>query len=80
VVETRPIFRWKTADKVPENEQEQQIYQYVLKNGSITTTKAMEFLNLKQRRSREIIAKMIDDGWLRKEGSSRSTVYVYREH
>ena len=32
--------------------------------------------DLKQRRAREILFNMIEDGWLRKEGASRSTIYV----
>ena len=71
-----PLNRRKTADKVPVNEQEQQIYKYVLENVGITTTQAMELLGIKQRRTREILVKMVENGWLRKEGASRSTIYV----
>lgn len=71
-----PLNRRKTADKVPVNEQEQQIYKYVLENVGITTTQAMELLGIKQRRTREILGKMVERGWLKKEGASRSTVYV----
>lgn len=28
------------------------------------------------RRTREILVKMVENGWLRKEGASRSTIYV----
>ena len=38
---TPPINRRETADKVPLNEQEQQIYKYVSKNAGITTAQAM---------------------------------------
>ena len=58
------------------NVQEQQIYKYVLENVGITTTQAMELLGIKQRRTREILGKMVESGWLKKEGASRSTVYV----
>ena len=71
-----PLNRRETADKVPTNEQEQQIYKYVLENVGITTTQAMELLGIKQRRTREILGKMVERGWLKKEGASRSTVYV----
>ena len=71
-----PENRRETADKVPANEQEQQIYKYVLENAGITTAQAMKLLGIKQRRSREILAKMVEKGWLRKEGASRSTIYV----
>ena len=65
-----------TAVKPPANEQEQQIYKYVTENVGITTAQAMKLLGIKQRRTREILAKMVDNGWLRKEGASRSTIYV----
>ena len=68
--------RRETADKVPASEQEQQIYKYVSENVGITTAQAMKLLGIKQRRTREILAKMVDNGWLRKEGASRSTIYV----
>ena len=71
-----PLNRRETADKVPANEQEQQIYKYVLENVGITTTQAMELLGIKQRRTREILVKMVENVWLRKEGDSRSTIYV----
>ena len=71
-----PLSRRETADKVPVNEQEQQIYKYVTENVGITTAQAMKLLGIKQRRTREILAKMVDNGWLRKEGASRSTIYV----
>lgn len=65
-----------SANKVPTNEQEQQIYNYVLENPSITTTQAATLLNIGQRRARNLLVKMVDDRWLNKEGASRSTVYV----
>lgn len=71
-----PLNRRETADKVPVNEQEQQIYKYVSENAGITTTQAMKLLGIKQRRTREILVKMVENGWLRKEGASRSTIYV----
>lgn len=71
-----PIKCRKTADKLPTNEREQQLYKYVLENAGITTAQAMELLGVKQRRAREILVKMVESGWLRKEGASRSTIYV----
>ena len=61
---------------MPTNEQERQIYNYVLENPSITTTQAATLLNIGQRRARNLLVKMVDDRWLNKEGASRSTVYV----
>ena len=71
-----PLNRRQTADKVPVNEQEQQIYKYVSENAGITTAQAMKLLGIKQRRTIEILVKMVENGWLRKEGASRSTTYV----
>lgn len=62
--------------KLPKNEQEQKIYKYILENASITTVKVMELLGVKQRRAREILSKMIECGWLTKEGASKRTIYV----
>ena len=76
IADKPPINRRKTADKMPANEQEQQIYKYVSENTSITTAQAMKLLGIKQRRTREILVKMVENGWLRKEGASRSTIYV----
>ena len=71
-----PENRRKTADKLPITEQEQLIHKFALENGSITTVQATELLGIKQRRAREILGKMVDKHWLRKEGASRSTIYV----
>ena len=65
-----------TTEKMPDSEQEQQIYKYVLENGSITTAETVELLDVKHRRARAILLNMIKDGYLRKEGASRSTIYV----
>ena len=64
------------ADKIPDNEQEQQIYKYILENGYITTAETVEILDVKHRRARAILLNMIKDGYLRKEGAARSTIYV----
>lgn len=66
----------QSADKVPTNEQERQIYNYVLENPSITTTQATTLLSNGQRRARSLLVKMVDVRWLNKEGASRSTIYV----
>ena len=65
-----------TTEKMPDNEQEQQIYKYVLENGSITTAETVEILDVKHRRARAVLLNMVKDGYLRKEGAARSTIYV----
>lgn len=57
-------------------EQEQQIYKYVLENGFITTAETVEILDVKHRRARAVLLNMVKDGYLRKEGAARSTIYV----
>ena len=58
------------------SEQEQQIYKYVLENGSITTAETVEILDVKHRRARAVLLNMVKDGYLIKEGAARSTIYV----
>ena len=65
-----------TIEKMPDSEQEQQIYKYVLENGSITTAETVEILDVKHRRARAVLLNMVKDGYLRKEGAARSTIYV----
>ena len=65
-----------TAEKLPDNEQEQKIYKYVSENGSITTAETAELLDVKQRRARAVLLNMVKDGYLRREGAARSTIYV----
>ena len=65
-----------TTGKMPDSEQEQQIYKYVLKKGSITTAETVEILDVKHRRARAVLLNMVKDGYLRKEGAARSTIYV----
>ena len=65
-----------TMKKMPDSEQEQQIYKYVLENRSITTAETVEILDVKHRRARAVLLNMVKDGYLRKEGAARSTIYV----
>ena len=65
-----------TTGKMPDSEQEQQIYKYVLEKGSITTAETVEILGVKHRRARAVLLNMVKDGYLRKEGAARSTIYV----
>ena len=65
-----------TTGKMPDSEQEQQIYKYVLENGSITTAETVQILDVKHRRARAVLLNMVKDGYLRKEGAARSTIYV----
>ena len=65
-----------TIERLPDNEQERKIYQYVLENGSITTSMVAELLEVKQRRARAILQDMVEGNYLRKEGAARRKIYV----
>ncbi len=71
-----PGKRRYSTDKLPINEQEKLIYKFVLEHGAITTAQATKILKVKQRRAREILVKMVEKNYLKKEGASRSTMYV----
>ena len=64
------------TEKMPDNEQEQQIYKYVPENGSITATETAELLEVKPRRARAVLLNMVRESYLKKEGAARSTIYV----
>ena len=74
-----PDINKKMPDSIgelPDNEQERKIYQYVLENGFITSSRTAELLAVKQRRARAVLRDMIEGNYLRKEGAARSTIYV----
>ena len=69
------------ADKVPTNADKlsvqcKLVIEFVEKEGKITSHQAENLLNVKQRRAREILSKMADEGILLKNGAYKSTVYV----
>lgn len=76
----------KSADKIQESADKSQksadksqhklVLEYVQKNGKITSHQVEELLNVKQRRAREVLSKMVDKGTLIKQGAYRSTVYM----
>lgn len=66
----------KTAKKFPKDRQERLLYEYVLTNQSISSAEAATLLDVKPRRAREILHKLLESHWLQKEGASRSTVYT----
>ena len=65
-----------STGKVPETDQEKQIYKVAQKNGFVTRVQVMELLDIKERRARNLLRKMVESGWLRREGAARSTIYV----
>ncbi len=75
-VPTNDVDCQQSADKMPINGQEKRIYKFVMENGSVTTAQVTELLGIKQRRARGILAKMVKENWLKKEGAYRNTVYM----
>lgn len=69
----------KIAVKLPGNEQERSIYQFVLENHSITTLQAAQLLGVKPRRARMILSNMVENHWLEKIGASRNISYRINE-
>ena len=52
------------------------ICKFAIKKGSITTAQAAVLLGVGQRGARKILAQMVEKKFLKREGASRSTVYV----
>lgn len=59
--------------------QQKIIIQFVEKNGQITSHQAEMLLEVKQRRARTILKKMVDQGILERYGSYKNTVYKLKE-
>lgn len=73
-----------SADKTQESAdkllaQYKLILDYTEKNGKITSRQVEELLNVKQRRAREVLSKMVDKGTLVKQGAYKSTVYMINQ-
>lgn len=73
----------KSAEDVPKNAgiktlegQQLVIYEYVIVNKAITTMKACELLEVKERRARSILASMCKNGYLKKQGATSSLKYI----
>lgn len=56
--------------------QQKKLYEYVSKNGIITSHQAEELLQVKQRRARAILSEMVALGVLKKQGAYKSTAYI----
>lgn len=56
--------------------QQRSIIQFVERKGPITSRQVEELLEVKQRRARGILGKLINMGFLERQGFYKSTVYV----
>uniref|UniRef100_UPI00286EE72E ATP-binding protein n=1 Tax=Anaerosporobacter sp. TaxID=1872529 RepID=UPI00286EE72E len=79
-----------SAKKVPESielvedgcymvGQHKKIIEYIVANGFITSKQTEELLCVKQRRARAILNEMVKGNLIKKQGASRSTIYVLNE-
>lgn len=69
----------ETAGEVPENfldEYKSIVLDYVKEKGKIRRKDIEEILNVKERRARDILKEMVDDGLLERRGSGINTYYV----
>ena len=57
-------------------DQERRLLEYAQRIGYITTAQAEELLNVKARRARDILRRMVTYGILVKKGKNRGTIYV----
>ena len=70
-----------SADKVPINNltaQQRRVFEFMEKQGKITSRQVELLLEVKQRRARAILGEMVKLGVLERLGSYRSTVYVLK--
>jgi ATP-dependent DNA helicase RecG len=81
-----PISPDEDGSKVPINgkhnskNQRTEILVYIVEHGKITTQEAAALLQVKPRRARNILAGLVNDGMLKKNGAYKSTVYVMGEN
>ncbi|MGB4751396.1 MAG: hypothetical protein WBH60_02025 [Fervidobacterium sp.] len=69
----------ETAGEMPENfldEDKSMVLEYVKEKGKIRRKDIEEILNVKERRARDILKEMVDDGLLERRGSGTNTYYV----
>lgn len=72
----------KSADKILEgnlSEQQIKVLQYVKENETITSRQTEILLQVKQRRARAVLKKMVDASILEKHGAYKNTVYAMKE-
>lgn len=70
-----------SADEVPINtlsEQQKKVLHFAKENGQITSHQVELLLEVKQRRARSILGKLVDMGVLERLGAYRNTVYTLK--
>lgn len=70
-----------SADKMPINtlsEQQKKVLHFAKENGQITSHQVELLLEVKQRRARSILGKLVDMGVLERLGAYRNTVYTLK--
>ena len=74
-----PNKHQKSAEDTNFTQQQKTILLYLKNNDFITTTQAQDLLNVKERRARDILHRMVKDIILIKKGATNTTKYVLSE-
>ena len=69
----------RSAEDTNFTQQQKTILSYLKNNDFITTAQAQDLLNVKERRARDILHKMVKDKILIKKGATNTTKYVLPE-
>ena len=62
--------------KLVDNEQEEKVINFLIENKKIDVNQVEKLLNLKERRAREILKKLVDKGILEKIGKTKGSYYI----
>ena len=60
-------------------EQQSIILKFAKEKGKITSRQVEEILEVKQRRERNILGELVNMGLLERQGSYKSTVYIFKD-
>ncbi|MBN2598402.1 MAG: putative DNA binding domain-containing protein [Marinifilaceae bacterium] len=72
-------LRTITDDYGQLEESEKQILLYLLENKSVTRKVAVDLLNLKKTKVHEVLAELVNKGYIEKQGQARSTFYKLKD-
>ncbi len=61
-----------------ENEQEEKIVKFIIENKKIKVKQVEKLLNLKERRAREVLRKLVNRGILEKIGKTKGSYYILK--
>ncbi len=75
------VYDKKTAEKLPKKYRKtaEKVIEFLEQYGSITVKDAEKIFGVKERRAREILAKLVEEGVIEKVGKTKGTYYIKRE-